>query len=570
MNMNSWKRLLTEQLLREYTQDKRWGKMSHHWCDGIVNRDHIDTIALQLNSAEKKVLLSLLTSPLIIPTEEEQVLRKLKGNTRLAGQHILRSLFSLANIGVLQVRHDPWIGLVWNMPFPIFHMWRKYFALNKISWKQTIAPFGETFTFIEHNKRLLGKQLFHLLLVLSQLNLNYTKKGIWSKAVVQKCQRSCEELQRTIGQLQLSFLEGQDNDALKLLLELATGLGMLEKGETKATISYEKLENWLLLSDQEREQLHKQWFYESIAGFCQHDFIVTVLSDLFHLEQGTWFQLQKNDCAQELLPWLSMVSALGWLSYSFQQSDQGIMIYVCMRQLHEESEINFDIQENAEIVVLPNCSYRQLWLLHEMADCLTEQELSIYRLNLRHTISSHYTVENCIEWLTESHEGSLPSIVSQLFLAHHDMQEESINRKVSLAMIVEKKKQQPLELIPLDTWGQWLEIPQLYVHRMMNEHERKDRLASLYDHHVSSSWLHEFRTYHPSTSLQLVNYAIEHQLSLAIRSQSKACTISPERLIQKGQTWWIEGFSDEGSDSFQKLWELNDWDGIKLQYSYEE
>lgn len=576
MNMHTWKRQLTEQLLLEYVQDIRWGDMPRNWMDAIVHAENIHKLVGQFNSLEMRVLIALLTVPQIIPIEEEQILYKLKRRTRLAGQHILCSLFSLADVGVMQVRLDPWKGALWHMPFPIVHIWRKYFSMDKDGWNSEALPFLESFTFVEHNKRVLGNQLFHLLLELSNLDLSYTKKGDWSKVVVQKCQSSCEELQHAIGQLSLTFLGEEEKRALTFLLELATALGILEKGEAGVTISCEKLESWLLLHEYEREQLHKQWFCESFISFCQNESIIAILSDLFHLECDTWFQLQIDSGTEELLTWFSLLSSLGWISYSFRESDQGLQIYVCIRQLEVESEYFFDIQDNAEIVVLPQCSYRQLWLLHQVAGCLTEQEMSIYRMNIatvRHAKSLGYTSQNCLDWLAESHEGDLPPIVMQLILTVSDTQEERlVSRKGKLPLLAMnvQHKQQIVELSAIEAGGQWLKTLQLLHLRIMNANERKQRHTPLSEHNVSSSWLHEFRTYHPSTSMKLVKYAIDHQLSLAIRHHTQECRINPERLIEKQQIWWIEGFSDEESDCYEAIWQLNDWDGIKLHFTDEK
>gem|GEM_PF-3535037 len=92
-------------------------------------------------------------------------------------------------------------------------------------------------------------------------------------------------------------------------------------------------------------------------------------------------------------------------------------------------------------------------------------------------------------------------------------------------------------------------------------------ITDLYDRMsaIPSSWLHEFRQYHPSTGRQLIEQAIRYRSGVQLRVQGDAIRFHPERVIGDRTGWRVEGWVAANRQEREiKQYSPKDWEEIQL------
>lgn len=573
MKMNSWQDIVSEKMQQQYmgSMNRMSKQVTNSWVEAIQDKKLIVALAEQLKEEELDVLLYLLRSPIVQPIEQDILLERLKKNTRLSGQQSLHSLLSLAELGMIQLRNDPWRGMLWNMPFPIFHHWRSVLLHNQLVCHTLQESVTSHSYYEEHMQRTIGKQLLLLLFQMSQLDLSYTNKGSLRKQTKTKLMRCCAQLQEAIAShIPFTYEVNKEEIALTLLLELALALQLIEDRISGISICYAQLEKWLLLHENEREKLHQQWLCEYLLALGGSVSNSLVISDLLIQPVNEWIKVQATD---ELYHWIGIMRAFGWISYASFERSGNKELHVLVRELASFSAYQFNVQSNGEIIILSHCSFRQLWLLMHFSECVQEQEISIYKISIVQLQQIHlagYSLASGMQWLKESSEHELPLYVQ---LLEHSLDQKSASSFVkphsNIRMQVKHDEMdEKLQLTSLQSWGRWIKPSlQNWELPLLDEEERKLLREEITYFNGTSSWVVEHRNYHYSTSKELIQFAIEKQLALSIKQDNKELKFNPERLVQIGNDWMVEGvYNKQSSDSLQQ-WRLNDWEGIKLYFA---
>ncbi|GIQ68700.1 hypothetical protein [Xylanibacillus composti] len=82
---------------------------------------------------------------------------------------------------------------------------------------------------------------------------------------------------------------------------------------------------------------------------------------------------------------------------------------------------------------------------------------------------------------------------------------------------------------------------------------------------IPASWLHEFRTYHPSTGRQMIEHAIRYRSGVQLRIQGDAIRFHPERVLGDTSGWKVEGWvAAAPQEREMKQFSPKDWEEIQL------
>ncbi|HIW32049.1 MAG TPA: hypothetical protein IAA29_04610 [Candidatus Paenibacillus intestinavium] len=600
MNMHTWRERLRFGVQRKYMSHKLLKSYSEEWIweHAIVEPMIIQAVHEQLKEYDELVLQWLLHGKGSAITEQEQLIKAMKAQLHISGQQALCSLLNLAGLGVIQCIKHPWRGQIWQMPYPIFHNWRPVMKRERQYWQQAQHMNIDHYAIDQGNNIPLGKTLMYVLLEMSNLDLRYTKKGELAKLTRDKLISHSASINNEFFQEYFPQpLKESYGASLNFLLELAHALQLIEETEHGLKLNMEHINDWLLLHEWQREVLHMQWMCEFFGVLSYYESIAGIISELITCDAGVWYEA--TELSKPLQMWLSMWQSCGWLTSLSEKNTDCKKHIVVQRQvfaLHSQSQLA--IQDNGEIIVLPGASYRQLWLLEQIAERLSEQEIIIYKLTvagLVHAMKNGYTLNQIKQWLQMSCDHDMPQIVSHLLeaaqmtyeesnqharLSSHligeDRHKGSTAKKIADAYVKMPRSSSILPmkvecqsafhlLRPIEQWGKWLAATNPLFAEPVLEHEELYELqaASQYGL-ITPSWLTECRQYHDSTSKQIVQCAIDYQLSLYIEKADRSIYFHPSRIVEIGNKWVIEGVNDrQQTDEIQWV-QLNDWQGIKL------
>lgn len=579
MNMHTWRELINQPIQEQFMSHKLLQPYEQEWTWelAIVESTIINDIHQRLSDTDALVLQTLLKGALVVPTREEQLIVYIKQQLHISGQQAYYSLLSLAELGIVQCRKQPWQGNVWRMPFPIFHHWRcqiKYSSYWSIQSQVTYS----NFTLNVNNEIPLGKTLMHILIAMTQLDLSYTKKGSLSKGTIDKLMLCCNKLNNEYFTNQSSsILEHQYATVLTFIFELGYALQLIDRHENGLSLDMERISNWLMLHEWQREALQMQWLCENYLTQPKFVNVAAIFSDLLASDTGVWLRGVKP--TRSLKDWLSLCRGCGWLasmsSQGSQVEEEDILVF--RYSFSYDSTNHLSIQDNGEIIVLPGTSYRQIWLLEMVADLISEQEITIYKLtlsSLMRGISMGYELTHIEQWLKASGGQELPPFVMQLLEAVSSTTSDKwsqTGKRSQLVNIASADQQLPMriqlavvlhQLRPIQLW---ITSSDPSLREPLMEHEERMRqLTNANQMGITTSWIAACRQYHLSTSKQLVQLAIDQQLTLHIKKQDMEFLFNPMRLIELGNDWIMEGVMDrQKSDQLHQI-QLNDWQGIRL------
>ncbi|MCR8656099.1 helicase-associated domain-containing protein [Paenibacillus endoradicis] len=600
MNMHTWRGKLDRGVQAKYMNHQLLKPFSQEWIweQAIVEPQIILFVKEQLNDYDELVLQWLLQNKGNTVTEQEQLINAMKIQLHISGQQALFSLLSLAEFGVIQCRKHPWKGHMWQMPYPVFHNWRSTINQEFQYWKQSRDLNIAYYTVDQGNMIPLGKTLMYILLAMNKLDLSYTKKGELAKLTREKLTALSASIDNEFLRDHLPHLRKQTYGAnLMFFLELAYALQLVEETDVGLKLNMSHINEWLLLHEWQREALHMQWMCEFFLVQPYYESTAVTISELMTCNAGLWYEIHAPSYELQLL--LSMWRTSGWLTtLSEKNSEYGTRMFVQRHIFALHSQSQLAIQDNGEIIVMPGTSYRQLWLLEQIAERISEQEIIVYKLTLQSLVkalTTGYPLDQIKQWLGQSCDHDLPQIVIHMLQAARTTYEESRQRvnmsselfevnqdKVTVPSLMTSKNEKKVTncsllhmevvfrdalhlLRPIEQWGKWLATTNLVLDEPLLEHEERYELLTMQEYgSITTSWMTECRQYHYSTSKQIVQLAINHQLSLQIKKEGELLYFHPNRMLEVDDKWVVEGVFDRQQSDELQLEQLNDWQGIKL------
>lgn len=566
MNMTTWLEMIplkTRQMLMNHEFLKRY-EDEWTWELAIVEPTIIHSIYEQFSLHTRLVIHTLLEGRGAVITEEYVLVDDLKEKLNLSGVQCRLALQELAKLGICIVFQHPWQQRVWQIPFPIFTEWNRN-ALQQETrhWRKGQNNSGLQASLHYANPISLGRQLLYFLQRLQQADMTYTRKGILSKATTDTLQRHCLLDEATLNSLLGDKMIKTDYSAyISFMLELGNDLGIISSTAEGLTYNWHKLNQWLVLPEWQRERQLMQLVFEAHLCDAAQQSVIGPVSALLSLQQGAWYEAVSNQYEQ-LAPWLNICSQFGWI----QWVSEGEAIYVHLQYFSFEVIEHLAVQDNGEIIVLPQVEFVKIWHLEHFAERILNQEVTIYRLSakkLQAALADNYSIQVIRRLLSSNNSEVLPSFVDQLL---DSVSKYSMHATPPQIPPYNDQQLLPLQPLTLARWGQWLSIPSVayYQYELANlDLDIAFDLAEL--EQVTKSWYTEFRAYHPSTSKKMVEYAIEHEMSLELVIQGECKRYIPQNIIEETSCWGVEGVFELQENNNRSILSPDDWSAMKLYF----
>jgi len=535
------------------------------WELAIVEPTIIQHIYSQFPLRTKVILHTLLDGIGSLMTEEYILVNTLKEKLHLSGLQCKLALQQLAGIGVCIVVDHPWKQRVWQIPFPIFIQWSRYALQQDKKWWHEQIPDSDHHAVMHYaNPTSLGRQLLYFLLRLQQLDMNFTKKGKLSKVTIDQLDQHCLLDEATISRwLRQNMDQSSYSAYITFMLELGTDLGIIVADEKGLKYNYEQLYAWLQLCEWQREHQLMQLVFEACLCQEENEGIIAPLGSLINLPTAVWFTYSETQ--QELLElWLEVCSQMGWLEWVSTECQ----LYVRLQSFSFEITRDIVLQDNGEIIVLPELQFVYIWHLEHIAEHLKTQELTIYRLSvhkLKTALLTGYSMNSIQKLLSNGQSVELPHLVKQWL----DTASASMTTHAKLVIpILAEENLTLLQTLSIAYWGQWLRLPNTSYYQYEVCNRLVDIVSELVKReHVTTVWYTESRAYHPSTSKKLMEYAIEHELPVQLMIDKVSKMYVPLDIIEKSSSWYVEGVFEMQSSSEPILLFPNDWSAMKLAFN---
>lgn len=287
---------------------------------------------------------------------------------------------------------------------------------------------------------ILVYDLFRLVSDIYRQSLPLTRRGTVHKKQAQRLAALLELSDEAIQPLGLSYAS-QDvyGPALALVLDLALSFDLIVHKEWVLQANIEKIQQWirLPLSDMNMQLYERLW---NVAA-PQEAWVIHLLRTIEYAESGKWQILEKSfdwlgSCAmmeplQAATPafftekYLLPLQAMGWLQ--LDSTTDGRTLFRWRSDFHpqpnvfngngmEEESVNpsLYIQSDFDIIAPPNVSLQVLWFLERIAERVSADEVSIYKLSkatLGAAIEVGLTIEDCIAFLTDNARYGVPDHV---------------------------------------------------------------------------------------------------------------------------------------------------------------
>lgn len=570
MNMMTWidiiplknrQEMMDHEYLKSYADEWTWEL-------AIVEPVVIREIYKQLPLRTQLVLHTLLEGKGAVITEEYILVNKLMNTINLSGLQCKLALQQLAELGIIFVFHQPWQERVWQIPFPIFVQWNHHVLQQQTNyWKeQNITSYSQAIVY-DTSQISLGRQMLYFFVKLQQVDMTFTRKGILCKATIDQLNRQSLLDEALLSNWLGSYLKQADYSAyIMLMLELANALGIISSTNEGLKYDWHKLLQWLSLSEWQRERQLMQLVFEVCLCETSYEVVVGPIGVIASLQPGIWYEATSQAASQkdgQLALWLSVCSHFGWLQWMSKEQST----FIRLQSFSFEAAKDIAIQDNGEIIVMPDVNFVLLWHLEHMAERISNQEVTVYRLTtkkLSAALLTSYQFEHLKELLTYHHNGELPSLVNQMLDEVKTYETHGSQPRIPLYMAQQYVMLQPLTLTQ---WGKWLSMPKVAFYKYELFNLELDIISDLIDtEQITKSWYMELRPYHPSTSRKIVEYAIEHEMSLQLVSEGISKRYIPKVVIEELNQWQVEGVFELQPNDKRIMLCPKDWSAIKLDF----
>ncbi|HEY2492636.1 MAG TPA: helicase-associated domain-containing protein [Paenibacillus sp.] len=436
---------------------------------------------------------------------------------------------------------------------------------------------------VREEKQGIVLDLFNALVFISQYKPLLTTKGMLYK-------KSIQGLTAVI-QLDLEDLRGLSLDVLQpllkdypqpiaVILDLLVLLNLVSIDvDGKQIIIHEKsLHQWLSLSTEEMTRIVFRIVNErynvqnrEMQHFCQ-----SIRCSTFRA--GAWFDVdkimrwmirhrfltetQRGEWQSKVVAGLYALAGFGWVDMAMSE---GYFRWNIQSEDMDESAFSaadseycgFYIQPDYDVMIPPNVGFLQRWRILLFTEMIKNDHMSVYRLtkqSIARGLNKGITIEEMIQFLTEHSLGEVPEHVSivleQWAREMHDESFEARNEQLFHSIEGEAAK------------GAFMDSVRL----LSNADEDIPTPESLFQglEQIPMRWRNEFRSYHFSTTITIVEQALAWHTKVEMNMNGKVVEFMPMNICYS--PWMVRGELTVLQDQDHQVIELhpNDFQEIKL------
>jgi hypothetical protein len=460
----------------------------------------------------------------------------------------------------------------------------------------------------------LGRALLYGLSQLSrEPSAGFTAKGALSRKMSDRLERAFP-FSRDVLQL-FGFGAKEESGcspSVALLLEAALGLRLLLAGDKGFCINEHALELWLEQDEQAREMELRSWLCDLIfpaVGAAAH-----CGARMCRIQDGSWRRVQdlyeeppfRDDIAagegrepvmeqrQYAQNWLDLFYTCGWLESGYIEGEKPEAVFR-WRPFSHVIENEVMLQPDGEMLAGPQISGSIRWQLEEIADRVSDDWFTLYRLseNRLHWNMGRGAHLEEIEAILQNISGreSLPEAVHNMLQQWYQSWVDKGSKRSSFCGIEKsgppkageslqsshapqpcfleiirhpnQQRSQQFPGIPQQTVPMRLEQDRAWLYRLEKNrdmhHAFSEKMAA-----VPAMWLKQRRSYHPSTSRELIAKAISLETAVELSLEGRSVLFIPEATEQRGNEWAVIGRLYGERNLENHVFGPEQWDEIRL------
>ncbi len=483
----------------------------------------------------------------------------------------------------------------------LFFIPREHLRFLQQYWiRPGLAPRnGSDMRLMKEVKRGLALDLFRSLVWIARHGLPVTAKGVIHRKAVDKLSQQTALQQEDVAGLSLSYSH-QDiyPDQTAIMLDMLLELKIIHQGSKAWRLNVSELSLWLKRDLTEmNEVLFQRVLSKFVPAEAELQHFVHVLSSPDWLE-GEWYSydqviawLQEERLLRRELPearqswlwsWLEAMCGFGWLELGCDHAGERAFRWINLplgRGLSRSGSKSsyegavrscFYVQPDFEIMVPPEVPFSVRWELEAFTESRVTDRLCIYRITSE-AVSKGIRLGCSLADMLSCLRRYSPGIPSNVAAAMEEWgrQKEETRGEVLFPKLdnptsaTSEHGETPSEVETL--WGILVYGENMAAYHPYNAIPQQDELFPGLEQ-IPGMWLKMKRSYHPSTTRQMVDQAIQWQTMLALQIGGEMVEFLPVRL-EEGEDWRVKGklFSSRDSNECDAVLAPKDWESVRLQ-----
>ncbi|WP_336772597.1 helicase-associated domain-containing protein [Paenibacillus sp. MMO-58] len=579
MFVQQWSEKLTSRVKQQFMMSPLWidaAERGLHWEEAVIDRRSIEEAVNRMDEAAAAVLRAFYNCFGAGPVSEERLFSL---RQRFSGAEFRYGLIQLQNAGIIFALRQGWGERLYAMPSDCFMRWHPYLfrldqlpAANRLSglWEQRQEDMA---------LKPLGRQLLSIWAELARSGLGLTSKGVLPKKTAAKLMHAVSITDADL--LQAGWQQEETDPytpAVSFALRLSRQLGIVATEGKQLRWQKDTLAAWFSEEELKREALLFLWCLDELLE--KKPAMWHVMALLTRLEPGAWYS--EADIADQLplldvegMEWgesratcLNLLRSFGWMELA-RTGDHRMLRWTMMplfldtgRRPSARPE-PIMIEPNGDLLVPPGCSYRVRWELELVADRKSDDLLSVWQLtrsSIERAIINGRSVASVITFLQSASGGMPISPLLETSLADWEKQTEAVAKQAS-----EAYPELPLEHPSEESGFALCFSGRAFAGCELMNHEdfRIERFLPELER-VPINWMQQFRSYHHSTRLEILERALSWQAPVQLRMNESVVAFVPARLERSGDGWTVTGLLREAETHREVCLSPEMWEGMKL------
>ncbi|NIK68559.1 helicase-associated domain-containing protein [Paenibacillus sp. BK720] len=578
MFVQEWSEKLTSRVKRQFMMSPLWTGAAGRglkWEEAVLDRLSIQEAVDQMDEASAAVLRAFYNCFGAGPVSEE---RFFSLRQRFSGAEFRYGLIQLQNAGLVFALRQGWGERLYAMPSDCFMLWHPYlFPIGQLPEADRMSVWEQR----QEDMALqpLGRQLLAVWAELARNGSGLTAKGVLPKKTTAKLMQAASVTDSDL--LQAGWQQEETdpyNPAVSFMLKLSGQLGVLVNEKKLLRWETQTLAAWFSKEELFREALLFQWCLNELL--YKKPAMWHVMALLTRLEPGIWYSdaaLSDQLCQLDLqgMEWdqsrnacLKLLRGFGWMELAWAGENKMLRWTIMPQLLYQkqrppERPEPIMIEPNGDLLVPPGCPYRIRWELELVAERKSDDYMSVWQL-------TRSSIERAI-----AHGRSVASIMALL-------QSASGGTPISpllASSLTDWGKQTEADKKPLaDAYPELsLEYPSAEFGFPLRSSEREFTGCELMNHEdfrierflpelerVPINWMQQFRSYHHSTRLEILERALSWQAPVQLRMNDNTVAFVPARLERSGNGWTVTGVLREAETHREVCLSPEMWEGMKL------
>lgn len=521
---------------------------------------------------------------------DDASLMKLRMEGYTGAEHLL-SFLILREKGYIKAVMNTWGERLYYIP--VDHL----AVLHQMLYTHQHIEIKEEVLLMKEAKPGLALDVFHALVFIATEQLPLTSKGTVHKKSIQKITDRINIQNEDLKGLTLHASNVEDVPLhINLILDLLHDLQLVMREPRQIVLRKKALYTWLNRNTEhmtsillkivierygsEDSKMQHLWCSICQPPFVSGQWIEMELLLEWMVQQQMVEPSQLHEMRIRANAWLYAFAGFGWMDVGMlpdhrncfrwrisadEVRNAGVLDKGCLTSLPDMSTSKFYVQPDFDIIVLPDVPYLLRWRLMMLTDIHKSDRTSIYRLtkaSILQAVRKGIGVNEIISFMVEHAEGGVPEHISLTIRqwAKNANDGEVLDREcIDNKWIVQYQNEignYELESFYIDDYG-------------MEGMEVDDDLPlreTLYQgvEHIPKMWINDFRSYHFSTGIQLMEQAILWKTSVKLSLKGNEVDFIPLHITTNPYEISGEIYNADKQKYERTQISPSDWNEIRL------